>query len=134
MNGFQPQTTEKIAELVEDNYCEEDILEFINEHGEDNFHKYYDEYVISGEKIGYDAVDAYIEQEGIRYVEDCHKKYVGKYKSTKDFAYQYYHETMDMDEIENKFAIDWQTTYDEHLADGYDACDGIGCVYIFHNY
>ena len=71
------ETVEKIDELLEDNYELSDILEFIDAHSEDDFVSYYEEYVRCGEAIGYEAVDALIEEMGdVSYIEDCDKSIV----------------------------------------------------------
>ena len=39
------ETEDFITHLLEENYYDEDIYEFINEHGEDNFVEFYEQYV-----------------------------------------------------------------------------------------
>ena len=57
-------TVEKIDELLEENYALDDMLEFIDERNETKFVEHYEEYVRCGESIGYDAVDALIDENG----------------------------------------------------------------------
>jgi len=55
-------TVEKIDELIDECYALDDMLEFIDERNETNFVTYYEEYVRCGEAIGYEAVDALIDE------------------------------------------------------------------------
>jgi hypothetical protein len=57
-------TVEKIDELLDENYALDDMLEFIDTYNENDFVHYYEEYVRCGEAIGYDAVDALIDEMG----------------------------------------------------------------------
>lgn len=128
-----PVTVEKIDELIDENYALDDMLEFIDKHNENDFVAYYEEYVRCGEAIGYDAVDAFIDEMGdVSYVEDCDEKYRGVYESTADFAEEFYNEISD---VPSALVIDWEATYDSSLRYDYTACEvGYRNVYIFSDY
>ena len=64
-------TVNKIDELIDENYALDDMLEFIDVHNEDDFCNFYEEYCRCGEAIGYDAVDALIEEMGDMSNVDC---------------------------------------------------------------
>ena len=126
-------SVEKIDELIDENYALDDMLEFIDKHNESDFVAYYEEYVRCGEAIGYDAVDAFIDEMGdVSYVEDCDEKYRGVYESTADFAEEFYNEISD---VPSALVIDWEATYDSSLRYDYTACEvGYRNVYIFSDY
>ena len=126
-------TAEKIDELIEDNYELSDMLEFIDTHSEDDFVSYYEEYVRVGEAIGYDAVDALIEEMGcVSYIEDCDEKYRGQYASTAEFAEEFYSE---MYNIPGELVVDWESTWDTSLRYDYTACEaGYRQVFVFSDY
>ena len=126
-------TVEKIDELLEENYELSDILEFIDAHSEDDFVSYYEEYVRCGEAIGYEAVDALIEEMGdVSYIQDCDEKYRGEYESTADFAEEFYSEMCD---VPTALVVDWEATWDTSLRYDYTACEkGYRSVYIFSDY
>ena len=126
-------TVDKIDELIDENYALDDMLEFIDKHNENDFVAYYEEYVRCGEAIGYDAVDAFIDEMGdVSYVEDCDEKYRGVYESTADFAEEFYNEISD---VPSALVIDWEATYDSSLRYDYTACEvGYRNVYIFSDY
>jgi hypothetical protein len=114
-------TVEKIDELLEDNYALDDILEFIDTYNERMFVDNYEEYCRCGEVIGYDAVDAYAEENGIDYIEDCDSRYVGEYRSEAEFTEEYYDERHD---IPSDLVIDWQATWDSMLRYDFTFCNG----------
>jgi len=126
-------TVSKVDELLDESYALDDILEFIDTHNESDFVSYYEEYVRCGEAIGYDAVDALIDEMGcVSYVEDCDEKYRGVYASTADFAEEFYSE---MHNIPSEIVVDWEATWDSSLRYDYTACEkGYRQVHIFSDY
>ena len=90
---YSAQTQEKIQELIEDNYYDQDMFEFIEEYGEDNFRKYYEEYVRFGEENCYEAVDAFVQNEGIENVEKFEDAYYGAF-DWEDFVIHFADETV----------------------------------------
>lgn len=125
------QTVEKIDELLEDNYALDDMLEFIDTHNEEDFVSFYEEYCRCGEAIGYEAVDALIEEMGsVCSVEDCDERYRGEYESTADFAEQFTTEVYG--DVPSHVVVDWEATYDNNLRYDFTACEkGYRTVYIF---
>lgn len=113
-------TVEKIDELIEENYALDDILEFIDTYNERMFVDNYEEYVRCGEVIGYDAVDAYAEENGIDNIEDCDSRFRGWYQSEADFAEEFYSELY---EVPSALVIDWQATWDTSLRYDFTACE-----------
>ncbi len=125
------QTVEKIDELLEENYALDDMLEFIDTHNEEDFVSFYEEYVRCGEAIGYEAVDARIEEMGsVSDIEDCDERYRGEYESTADFAEQFTTEIYG--DVPSHVVVDWEATYDNNLRYDFTACEkGYRTVYIF---
>ena len=128
---FSAETVEKIEELMEDNYELSDMLEFIDERNENWFVKYYEEYVRCGEAIGYDAVDALIDEMGsMDCVENCAERYRGQYSSTAEFAEEFTYEVYG--DVPSFVVVDWDATYDQNLYYDFTACEaGYRTVYIF---
>jgi hypothetical protein len=119
---FAAETVEKIDELLEDNYALEDILEFIDNRNEEDFVTFYEEYVLQGENLGYDVVDAFIEYHGILYVEHCGDAYRGRYDSGAEFAEEYYSDVYG--DVPSFLVVDWQATWDQSLYYDFDFLDG----------
>jgi hypothetical protein len=123
-------TVEKIDELLEDNYALDDMLEFIDDKNENWFVKYYEEYVRCGEAIGYEAVDAFIDEMGsIDDIEGLDDRFRGVFESEADFAEDFYNDIYD---VPGGLVIDWQATYDSNLRYDYTACEAsYRQVYVF---
>lgn len=117
------ETVEKIDELLENSYALDDMLEFIDENNEADFVAYYEEYVRCGEAIGYEAVDAYVKEQGdMCYVENCDDLYRGEYRSEADFAEEFYNEVYG--EVPSVLVVDWQATWDSSFRYDFTFCDG----------
>ena len=117
------ETVEFIEEnCVEGEYDLDDALKFIDEHNEDDFVAYYDEYVRVGESIGYDVVDAFIEYQGsVSYVEHVEDAYFGAYNSGADFTEEYYNNT---GEVPSFLVVDWEATWEQNLRYDFNFVDG----------
>ena len=116
------ETVEKIDELLDEQYSLEDILEFIDAHNEADFVAYYEEYVRCGEAMGYEAVDALIEEMGdISYIEDCDERYQGHYDNEADFAESFTYEIHG--EVPSYIVVDWEATWEQNLRYDFTACN-----------
>ena len=117
------ETVEKIDELLENSYALDDMLEFIDENNEADFVAYYEEYVRCGEAIGYEAVDAYVKEQGdMCYVDGCDDLYRGHYDSEADFTEQFYSEVYG--DVPVCLVVDWQATWDSSFRYDFTFCDG----------
>lgn len=115
------ETVEKIDELLDENYCLEDMLEFIDERNETNFVAYYEEYVRCGEAIGYEAVDALIDEMGsVSDIEDCDERYQGCFHNEAEFAEQITTELYG--EVPSYVVVDWEATWEQNLRYDYTSC------------
>jgi antirestriction protein len=123
---LKQETVDFIEEnCIDGEYDLDDALKFIDEHNEDDFVAYYDEYIRCGEAIGYDAVDAFVEEMGcLSYVENCDDKYRGEYRTEADFAEEYY---SDLYDVPCALVVDWEATWESSLRYDFTFCDG----YIF---
>ena len=120
---FAAETISKIDEFLEDNYALDDILEFIDANSEEDFVSFYQEYVLQGERIGYDVVDAFVGYHGISCVEYAEDAFRGSYDSEADFAEEYTNEVYGID-IPSFIVVDWQATWDHNLRYDFDFIDG----------
>jgi hypothetical protein len=115
-----------ITELVEDNYALDDILEFITEHNSDDLIAYYVDYVIQGDKVGFDVVDAFLQENDISDVARVEDAFIGNYDSAAQFAENYYNDIMD---VPSALVIDWGETFHQSLGYDYDYVEG----YVFQS-
>ena len=126
---LKQETVDFIEEnCIDGEYDLDDALKFIDEHNEDDFVAYYDEYIRCGEAIGYDAVDAFVEEIGcLSYVENCDDKYRGEYRNEADFAQEYY---SDLYDVPCALVVDWEATWESSLRYDFTFCNG----YVFSDY
>jgi hypothetical protein len=130
---FNSEIVTLIDELVEDNYALDDILEFIDENGGDNFQTYYVDYCEQGENLGYEVVDVFVKEYGFADVEHCGDAFVGYYADGASFAEEYLSEIMDVPDC---IVVDWDATWERSLAYDYDFIEGDGfrAGYVFRRY
>jgi hypothetical protein len=114
-------TVDFIDERIDENYALDDMLEFIDAHSEDDFCNYYEEYVRCGEAIGYEAVDALIEEMGdVSYIECCDERYQGSFDDEAEFAEQFTSEVYG--DVPSYVVVDWEATWDQNLRYDFTAC------------
>ena len=118
------ETVEFIEEnCVEGEYDLDDALKFIDEHNEDDFVAFYDEYIRVGEILGYDVVDAFIEYQGdLSYVEHVEDAYRGEYSSGADFTEEFYNEVYG--EVPSFLVVDWEATWNQSLTYDFSFVNG----------
>jgi hypothetical protein len=125
---LQTETVELIEQLLEDCHDLQCMLEFIDENSEKDFVQYYEEYVIQGEKVGYDVVDAFIQENGIADIECVEDAFVGKYSSEEEFAEQFYDDMGYY--MPDDIVVDWKATWKRSLKYSFDYVDG----YVFRTH
>jgi len=110
---YSQETVDKIAELLEDSYCLEDIVEFIAETSEESFRSYYQNYVEIGEEYSYEAVDAFIEEFGLHSLvgDNFQDSYRGQYDSKADYVESYVSDCYVVD-LPSCLEIDWEASFD----------------------
>jgi hypothetical protein len=123
---YSTETVDKIEELLEDNYCLEDIIEFIDQNTEEDFRDYYEDYVTYGEEYTYAAVDAFVEEFGLDCVSSFQESYQGEYSSESQFAEQFCDDLGY--EVPSFVVVDWQATFDYNLQYDYSYVNG----YVFN--
>jgi hypothetical protein len=113
---FAPETLTLIDGFVDSLYDLDAILEFIDEHSEEDFREYYELYVELGESHSYEAVDGFIELNDLFDLKHFEKAYIGYFPSAADFAEDFFEgETSRMD---YRIVIDWEETARFLLDDG----------------
>lgn len=110
-----PETVVVIDRLVDDQYALDDMLVFIDEHNEEDFREYYEDYVEVGENHGYEAVDYFInEVAGLDELERFEDVYIGEYSSPARMAEDFLEH--EVDRLSYMIVIDWEATA-EYLID-----------------
>ena len=110
---FSQRIVDQIEELLDQDFDLKAMIEFIDEHNEDDFFHFYEDYVSAGEAIGYEAVDAYCAEFGFSECDTMAERYQGCYQSTADFAEEFY-DQMGYN-IPSGIVVDWEATWDSSL-------------------
>ena len=110
---YEQETVDKIEELLEDSYSLEDIVEFIDANSEEDFRKFYEEYVTVGEEYSYEAVDAFIEEFGLQsFIPTAFEdSYRGQWESKAQYAENYVSDCYVVD-LPGFLEIDWEASFD----------------------
>jgi hypothetical protein len=104
-----PDTVVQIKALCEDeNYDLKSALEFIDEHGESDFNRYYEDYVELGEQYGFEAVDAYLTIYDVSDLDEFTGRYIGEFCSAARMAEDYFEE--ETSRLDYRISIDWDET------------------------
>ena len=129
---LKADTVELIDSLLEDNHDLGCMLEFIDENSEDDFVTYYEEYVEQGEKLGYNVVDAFVEENGFCDVDSCEDAYVGTYRDTDEFV----EEMLENENIPVFVIVDLDATWYRSLCYDFDALTDkdTGMAHVFRRY
>ena len=118
------QMQEETQELLDEynelyNWEYNDMCDFIEEHGEENFRDYYETYsklVDDYEEV----VDEFIEDFDVSAVENFEEMYQGQYESGADFAEQICQDCGYITrELPSWIEIDWEKTWDNALSYDY---------------
>ena len=118
--------TQEFIKDNEDSYDIDDMLEFIQEHGEADFVKFYDDYLIYAEKLGrdgYEILDAFVSlMGGFHDIDKAEEMYRGEHRSDAAFAENYYEEIGA--DIPDYLVVDWDATWNSSLTYDYSEDNG----------
>ena len=131
--SYSEETQTAIEEFLENSFGwdEDELVAFIEEHGEENFKLYFEDYVSMVDDIGIDVVLAYLENFDISDVSSCRDAYQGKYESGAEFAQSIAEDCGEIGRgMSSWIEIDWKASWDNLSFDYFESEDG----YIFSNY
>lgn len=113
---FAPETLTLIDKLQDELYDLPAMLEFVDEHGEEDFKEHYELYVELGEAHSYEAVDGFIELNDLFDLQHFEKAYLGYFPSAADFAEDFFEgETSRLD---YRIVVDFEETARFLIDDG----------------
>ena len=125
--SYSEETQTQIEEFLENtwNYDEDELVEFIEKHGEESFKLYFEDYVDMIDKVGSEVVEAFLENFDIDCVSSCRDAYMGCYESGAEFAQQLAEDCcMVPREMSSWIEIDWQASWDNLTYDYVESNDG----------
>jgi len=128
------KVSENTQELLEEVTDEKLALEFIEEHGEEKFGEYYEQYEALVEEYGQGLVDAYIEDYFVDAVEFFEESYQGEYEGGAEFAEQMASDCGYISrDMPSWVEIDWAATWENLSYDYHEIITPNNRVAIFSN-
>ena len=124
--SYSEETLTQIEEFLEDNFGwdEDQLVDFVETHGEENFKLYFEDYASMVDDIGNDVVEAFLENFDIESVSRCRDAYMGSYESGAAFAQQIAEDCGDVPrDMPSWIEIDWKASWD-NLDYDYVECSG----------
>ena len=131
--SYSEETQTQIEEFLENTFGwdEDELVDFIEEHGEEKFKLYFEEYADMVDDMGNDVVEAFLENFDIDCVSSCRDAYMGRYESGAEFAQNIAEDCGDVPRnMSSWIEIDWKASWDNLSFDYFESEDG----YIFSNY
>ena len=124
--SYSEETQTQIEEFLENTFGwdEDELVDFIEEHGEQKFKLYFEEYADMVDDIGIDVVLAYLENFDISDVSSCRDSYQGKYENGAAFAQSIAEDCGEVGSNSSWIEIDWDKSWDNLSYDYVESDNG----------
>ena len=113
--SYSEETQTQIEEFLENTFGwdEDELVAFIEEHGEEKFKLYFEEYADMVDDMGNDVVEAFLDVFDIDSISSCRDAYMGCYESGAEFAQNLAEEFGDVPrDMPSWIEIDWKASWD----------------------
>ena len=134
--GQMQEETQELLDEYNDTYdwSYNDMVDFIKEHGEEDFRRYYEQYETLVEEYGQGLVDEYIEDYFVDAVEFFEESYQGEYEGGAEFAEQMASDCGYISrDMPSWVEIDWAATWENLSYDYHEIITPDNRVVIFSN-
>ena len=130
--SYSEETQTLIEEFLENTFGwdEDELVEFVEKHGETYFLTYFEEYADMVDKVGREVVEAFLEEFDISDVSSLEDYYQGQYNSGAEFAQSIAEDCGEVGSNSSWIEIDWEASWN-NLSYDYVEC---GNGYIFSNH
>ena len=131
--SYSEETQTLIEEFLESTFGwdEDELVEFVEKHGETYFLTYFEEYADMVDKVGREVVEAFLEEFDISDVSSLEDYYQGQYNSGAEFAQMLAEDCGDIGRnMAGWIEIDWEASWNNLSYDYVECGDG----HIFGNY
>ena len=125
--SYSEETQTQIEEFLENTFGwdEDELVDFIEEHGEEKFKLYFEEYADMVDDIGIGVVEAFLDVFDIDSISSCRDAYMGCYESGAEFAQQIAEDCGDVPRnMSSWIEIDWKASWDYLDYDYVESTDG----------
>ena len=130
--SYSEETQTQIEEFLDNTFGwdEDELVDFIEAHGEEKFKLYFEEYADMVDDIGIGVVEAFLENFDIADISSCRDAYQGKYENGAEFAQSIAEDCGEVGSNSSWIEIDWKASWDNLSFDYFESEDG----HIFSNY
>ena len=122
--SYSEETQTQIEEFLENTFGwdEDELVDFIEEHGEENFKLYFEDYANMVDDIGIGVVSAFLENFDIADISSCRDAYMGCYESGAEFAQSIAEDCGEVGSNSSWIEIDWKASWDNLSFDYFESC------------
>ena len=113
--SYSEETQTQIEEFLENTFGwdEDELVDFIEEHGEEKFKLYFEEYADMVDDMGNAVVEAFLENFDIDCISSCRDAYMGCYENGAEFAQQLAEDCCEVPrDMSSWIEIDWDKSWD----------------------
>ena len=113
--SYSEETQTQIEEFLENTFGwdEDELVDFVERFGEENFRLYFEEYADMVDDMGNDVVEAFLENFDIDCISSCRDAYQGCYRSGAEFAQNIAEDCGDVPRnMSSWIEIDWKASWD----------------------
>ena len=113
--SYSEETQTQIEEFLENTFGwdEDELVDFIEEHGEEKFKLYFEEYADMVDDIGIDVVSSFLNVFDIDSISSCRDAYQGRFDSGAEFAQNLAEDFGDVPrDMPSWIEIDWKASWD----------------------
>ena len=131
--SYSEETQTQIEEFLENTFGwdEDELVEFIEKHGEESFKLDFEDYADMVDKVGREIVEAFLDNFDIDDISSCRDAYMGCYENGAEFAQSIAEDCGEIGRgMSSWIEIDWKASWDNLSFDYFESEDG----YIFSNY
>ena len=124
--SYSEETQTLIEEFLENTFGwdEDELVDFFEEHGEEKFKLYFEEYADMVDDIGIGAVEAFLDVFDIDSISSCRDAYMGCYESGAEFAQSIAEDCGEVGSNSSWIEIDWKASWDNLDYDYVECSDG----------
>ena len=124
--SYSEETQTQIEEFLENTFGwdEDELVDFIEEHGEEKFKLYFEEYADMVDDMGIDTVTAFLENFDIADVSSCRDAFQGVYESGAEFAQSIAEDCGEVGSNSSWIEIDWKASWDNLSYDYVESDNG----------
>ena len=125
--SYSEETQTQIEEFLENTFGwdEDELVEFIEEYGEEKFKLYFEEYADMVDDIGNDVVSSFLNVFDIADISSCRDAYMGCYESGAEFAQQMAEDCCEVPRgMSSWIEIDWEASWENLTYDYVECSDG----------